>query len=157
MHRCRGCAVPAVATMASRTCGQVAVPWTRERSGFSLPFEAMVVTLKRAMCTDGARVPASVFFHLRAGQCHRTGEKVAGKQGALVRRLATLDVVIPNQLGYLPFSQADGALLFHRDGKLYEHASLVITTNLSVGFRVRRPQDDHRLARPVTHHCPTLF
>ena len=41
------------------------------------------------------------------------------------------DLVILDELGYLPFSQAGGALLFHLLGKLYEHTSLVITTNLS--------------------------
>ena len=41
------------------------------------------------------------------------------------------DLVILDELGYLPFSQAGGALLFHLIGKLYEHTSLAITTNLS--------------------------
>lgn len=36
-----------------------------------------------------------------------------------------------DELGYLPFAQADGALLFHLLSKLYEHTSVVITTNLS--------------------------
>lgn len=58
-------------------------------------------------------------------------EKAAGKQGALATRLATLDLVIFDELGYPPFSQVGGVLLFHLIGKLYEHASLVITTNLS--------------------------
>ena len=33
-------------------------------------------------------------------------------------------------LGYLPFSQSGGALLFHLLSKLYEHTSVIITTNL---------------------------
>ena len=42
-----------------------------------------------------------------------------------------MDLVILDELGYLPFSQAAGALLFHLLSKLYEHTSVVITTNLS--------------------------
>ena len=40
-------------------------------------------------------------------------------------------MVILDELGYLPFSQAGGALLFRLLSKLYEHTSVVITTNLS--------------------------
>lgn len=36
-----------------------------------------------------------------------------------------------DELGYLPFSQAGGALLFHLLSKLNEHTSVVITTILS--------------------------
>ena len=39
-----------------------------------------------------------------------------------------MDLVILDELGYLPFSQAEGALLFHL---LYEHISVLITTNLT--------------------------
>ena len=58
-------------------------------------------------------------------------EKAAGKQGQLATRLIDADLVVLDELGYLPFSQAGGALLFHLIGKLYEHTSLAITTNLS--------------------------
>jgi DNA replication protein DnaC len=58
-------------------------------------------------------------------------EKAAGKAGNLALRLTYADLVILDELGYLPFSQAGGALLFHLISKLYEHTSLIITTNLS--------------------------
>lgn len=57
-------------------------------------------------------------------------EKAAGKAGRLAHQLMHLDLVILDELGYLPFSQAGGALLFHLLSKLYEHTSVVITTNL---------------------------
>lgn len=41
-----------------------------------------------------------------------------------------MDLVILDELGYLPFSQTGGALLFHLLSRLYEHTSVVITTNL---------------------------
>ncbi len=57
-------------------------------------------------------------------------EKVAGKAGRIALAMMRLDLVILDELGYLPFSQAGGALLFHLLSKLYEHTSVLITTNL---------------------------
>ena len=58
-------------------------------------------------------------------------EKAVGKQGQLANRLVDADLIILDELGYVPFSQAGGTLLFHLIGKLYEHTSIAITTNLS--------------------------
>jgi DNA replication protein DnaC len=46
--------------------------------------------------------------------------------------LTKIDLVILDELGYLPFSPSGGALLFHRLSKLYERTSVIIATNLSV-------------------------
>ena len=45
-------------------------------------------------------------------------EKAAGKAGRLALSLRSMDLVILDELGYLPFSQAGGALLFHRNRSL---------------------------------------
>jgi DNA replication protein DnaC len=58
-------------------------------------------------------------------------EKVLGKAGQIADRLVRSALVIPDELGYLPFSASGGALLFHLLSKLYERASVAITTNLS--------------------------
>jgi len=58
-------------------------------------------------------------------------EKAANKAGQLAERLLKLDLIILDELGYLPFSPSGGALLFHLLSKLYERTSVVITTNLS--------------------------
>lgn len=58
-------------------------------------------------------------------------EKQAGRAGQLAARLVYTDAVVLDELGYLPFSQTGGALLFHLISKLYEKTSLMITTNLS--------------------------
>lgn len=55
-------------------------------------------------------------------------EKRDGKAGRIALSLLRMDLVILDELGYLPFSQAGGALLFHLLSKLYEHTSVVITT-----------------------------
>lgn len=57
-------------------------------------------------------------------------EKAVSKQGRLANSLLCMDIVILDELGYLPFSQAGGALLFHLLSKLYERTSVIITTNL---------------------------
>lgn len=57
-------------------------------------------------------------------------EKVQGKAGRIANGLLRMDMVILDELGYLRLSQAGGALLFHLLSKLYEHTSVVITTNL---------------------------
>ncbi|MBM3553236.1 MAG: ATP-binding protein [Alphaproteobacteria bacterium] len=58
-------------------------------------------------------------------------EKALGKTGQITERLVRSDLVILDELGYLPFSASGGALLFHLLSKLYERASVAITTNLS--------------------------
>ena len=58
-------------------------------------------------------------------------EKAKGKAGQIAEAMTKLDLVILDELGYLPFSASGGALLFHLLSKLYERTSVVITTNLS--------------------------
>ena len=58
-------------------------------------------------------------------------EKALGKAGKPAEMLTKTDLVILDELGYLPFSQSGGALLFHLPSKLYERTGVVITTNLS--------------------------
>jgi DNA replication protein DnaC len=58
-------------------------------------------------------------------------EKRDGKAGRIALTLMRMDLIILDELGYLPFSQTGGALLFHLLSKLYEHTSVIITTNLS--------------------------